>query len=255
MKIAVAGKGGTGKTTIAAALARAFATSGRDVLAIDTDPDANLGFALGFSEDDLSRIVPVTEMRELVLDPASADELGKIYRPNARIAEIPDRFARKACGVRLLLLGGIEAAGRGCKCPEHTLVRRIVGNLELGPDDVVIMDMEAGLEHLARGTADGVDAFVVVVEPGERSIKTYRDVKRLAGQLGVERLGVVANKVATEEDEEFVRSRIPAEELLGVVRMDDAVMEADRRGSSPYDCSPVLVEEAEKLLEALDAVR
>ena len=242
MKIAVAGKGGTGKTTIAAALARTYAAEGRDVLAIDIDPDANLGSALGFSDDDLAGIIPVTEMRELVLDASAADELGKIYRPGARIAEIPDRFAKEVGGMRLLLLGGIDAAGRGCKCPEHTLVRRIVGNLALAPGDTVIMDMEAGLEHLARGTADGADAFVIVVEPGARSAKTYRDAKRLAGQLGIGCIGVVANKVRSEADEEFVRGFVPESELMCFIPWDESIMEADRSGTSPCDASAALME-------------
>ena len=231
MKIAVTGKGGVGKTTIAATLARLYAEEGHPVLAADVDPDANLGLALGFPEEILDSIVPITKMRKLIEErtEASADN-----------------------GVKLLTLGTVETAGSGCVCPEHVMLRRIINSLVLHRGDVVILDMEAGLEHLGRGTTEGMDMFIVVIEPGARSIQTYKNVKRLAEELGVHQVHVVANKVRDEKDEAFIQDRIPPEDLLGMVHYNPEIMEADREGSSPYDYSAAAVEEIRKIKTKID---
>lgn len=155
-------------------------------------------------------------------------------------------------GVKLLVLGTVDTAGSGCVCPEHVMLKRIINNLVLHREDVVILDMEAGLEHLGRGTTSGMDQFVVVIEPGARSIQTYANVKRLATELGVKQVRVVANKVRDERDEEFIRSKIPAEDLLGFVHYSTEVIDADRNGSSPYDFSKSAVEEIRKIKEIID---
>ena len=233
MKIAITGKGGVGKTTFAATLARLYAEEGKHVLAADVDPDANLGLALGFSEEELEEIVPITKMRKLVDD-------------------IPDAYSRVCNGVKLLVLGTVDTAGSGCVCPEHVMLKRIINHLVMRSDDVVILDMEAGLEHLGRGTTEGMDQFVVVIEPGARSIQTYKNVKRLAAGLGVKQVRVVANKVRNEEDEEFIRSRIPAEEFLGFIHYNTEVIDADRQGKSPYDFSETAVNEIKKIKEKIE---
>ena len=217
MKIAVTGKGGVGKTTFAATLARLYAAEGRPVLAADVDPDANLGLALGFDEETLDSIVPISKMRKLVEERTGATAGNQFYHLNPKVDDIPDKYGKVCNGVRLLVLGTVETGGGGCVCPEHVMLKRIINNLVLRREDVVILDMEAGLEHLGRGTTEGVDAFIVVIEPGARSVQTYKNVKRLASDLGVAQVKVVANKVRNEEDEEFIRSRIPAEDLLGML--------------------------------------
>ena len=217
MKIAVTGKGGVGKTTIAATLARLYAEEGRPVLAADVDPDANLGLALGFPEDLLDSIVPISKMRKLVAERTEASADNRFYKINPKVDDIPDTYSKSFNGVKLLVLGTVETAGSGCVCPEHVMLRRIINNLVLRREDVVILDMEAGLEHLGRGTTEGMDMFIVVIEPGARSVQTYRNVKRLAEELGVHQVHVVANKVRNEADEAFIRERIPAEDLLGMV--------------------------------------
>ena len=169
MKIAVTGKGGVGKTTFASTLARLYAQEGRSVLAADVDPDANLGLALGFPEQELEEIVPISKMRRLVEERTEADTFNRMFRLNPKVDDIPDRFARECNGVKLLVLGTVETAGSGCVCPEHVMLKRIISHLVLRSSDVVILDMEAGLEHLARGTTAGMDQFVVVIEPGARS--------------------------------------------------------------------------------------
>lgn len=252
MKIAITGKGGVGKTTFAATLARMYADEGKEVLAADVDPDANLGLALGFPEEELDQIIPISHMRKLVEERTGADEFNRVFRLNPKVDDIPDRFAHKCNGVKLLVLGTIETANSGCVCPEHVMLKRIISHLVLRSDDVVILDMEAGLEHLARGTTAGMDQFVVVIEPGARSVQTYRNVKRLAEGLGVKKVGVVANKVRGPEDEAFIRERIPEEDFLGFVHWNNEVIDADRQGRSPYDMSPKAVEEIRAIKEKME---
>lgn len=253
MKIAVTGKGGVGKTTFAATLARLYAQEGRPVLAADVDPDANLGLALGFSEEELEQIVPITKMRKLVEERTGANEDNTFYRINPKVSDIPDTYGKMCNGVKLLVLGTVDTAGKGCVCPEHVMLKRIINNLVLHREDVVILDMEAGLEHLGRGTTSGMDQFVVVIEPGARSIQTYENVKRLAAELGVKQVRVVANKVRDEKDEAFIRSRIPQEDLLGIIHYNSEVIDADRNGSSPFDYSESAVEEIRAIKNVIDA--
>lgn len=252
MKIAVTGKGGVGKTTIAATLARLYADEGHPVLAADVDPDANLGLALGFPEDVLDSIVPISKMRKLVEERTEASADNRFYKINPKVDDIPDTYSKVCNGVKLLVLGTVETAGSGCVCPEHVMLKRIINNMVLRRDDVVILDMEAGLEHLGRGTTEGMDMFIVVIEPGARSVQTYRNVKRLAQELGVSKVHVVANKIRNEADEAFVRERIPAEDLLGMVHFNPEVMEADRAGSSPYDYSAAATEEIRNIKARID---
>lgn len=253
MKIAVTGKGGVGKTTFSATLARLYADEGRKVLATDVDPDANLGLALGFSEEVLDSIVPISKMRKLVEERTGATPDNKFYRINPKVDDIPDTYGKMCNGVRLLVLGTVETGGGGCVCPEHVMLKRIINNMVLRRDDVVILDMEAGLEHLGRGTTEGVDQFIVVIEPGARSVQTYKNVKRLAEDLGVKQVRVVANKVRDDEDEQFIRTKIPAEDLLGIIHYNAEVIDADRKGQSPYDFSESVTNEIRKIKETIDS--
>ena len=252
MKIAVTGKGGVGKTTVAATLARLYAQEGRKVLAADADPDANLGLALGFPPEELEGIVPISKMRKLAEERTGANKSNVFFKINPKVDDIPDAYGKVCNGVKLLVLGTIETALSGCICPEGVLLQRIIGNLVLCRDDVVILDMEAGLEHLGRGTTAGMDQFVVVIEPGERSVQTYRNIRRLAFQLGVPQVRVVANKVQEEEDEAFVRRNIPAEDLLGMIHYNRQVITADRLGQSPFDVSPETVREIMAIKERME---
>ena len=252
MKIAVTGKGGVGKTTFAATLARLYADEGRKVLAADVDPDANLGLALGFDEETLDSIVPITKMRKLVEERTGANSENQFYRINPKVDDIPDTYAKEVNGVKLLVLGTVETGGGGCVCPEHVMLKSILASLTYRKNDVVIMDMEAGLEHLGRGTAANMDQFIVVIEPGARSVQTYRNVKRLASDLGVKRVRVVANKLRGAEDEAFIRGAIPQEDLLGCIHYNPEIMDADQQGKSPYDFSPTAIEEIRRIKEILD---
>ena len=252
MKLAITGKGGVGKTTLSSTLARLYADEGRTVLAADVDPDANLGLALGLSQEEVDAIIPISKMRDLAKERTGASDDNRFYKLNPYVADIPEKFAKTVNGVKLLVMGTVDVGGSGCVCPEHVMLKSILSSLTYRKNDVVIMDMEAGLEHLGRGTAMNMDQFVVVIEPGARSVQTYRNVKRLAADLGVKRVRVVANKIRDDKDEEFIRSAIPAEDLLGCIHYNMEIMDADRNGKSPYDFSPAAIEEIRKIKEILD---
>ena len=252
MKVAITGKGGVGKTTLSSTLARLYADEGRTVLAADVDPDANLGLALGLTQEEVDQIVPIAKMRTLVEERTGANAANKFFKLNPYVADIPETFSKDINGVKLLVMGTVDVGGSGCVCPEHVMLKSVLSSLTYRKGDVVIMDMEAGLEHLGRGTAANMDQFIVVIEPGARSVQTYRNVKRLASDLGVKRVRVVANKVRDERDEEFVKNSIPAEDLLGIIHYNTEVIDADRNGESPYDYSPKAIEEIRKIKEILD---
>ena len=255
MKVAITGKGGVGKTTFAACLARLYADEGRKVLCADVDPDANLGLALGFSEDDLAKITPITEMKTLIQERTMAHEFENFFKINPKVDDLPDKLAHEINGVKLLLMGTVKTGGAGCVCPEHVILKRLLSHMIVQRDEVVIMDMEAGLEHLSRGTTDLVDQFIVVVEPGARSIQTYHSVQRLAADLGVHKVSVVANKVRDEADEEFIREQVPPEDLLGMIHYSGKVSDADRRCASPYDIATETVEEIRAIKNKIDTDR
>ncbi len=239
MKIAITGKGGVGKTTFSSMLSRMFSEEGYRVVAVDADPDANLALALGFPKSVYESIIPISEMKKLVSDRTSADagSFGKMFKLNPKVSDIPEKYCKEYNGVRLLTLGTVDSGGSGCVCPEHVLLKRLCSHLILQNKDVVIMDMEAGIEHLGRGTAQGVDAFIVVVEPGERSLQTYRKVKKLGKDIGVNKIFVVGNKIRNQEDELFIKDNLEDGESLGFIYYNQDVIDSDRSNISPYDNS------------------
>lgn len=253
MKVAITGKGGVGKTTLASTLARLYADEGRTVLAADVDPDANLGLALGLSEEEVNAIVPVSKMKQLAKERTGVNDQNSFYKLNPEVSDLPDKLAKDVNGVKLLVMGTVDTGGAGCVCPEHVMLKALLSSLVFRKDDVVVMDMEAGLEHLGRGTASMVDRFIVVIEPGARSVQTYEKVKKLAADLGVRNVSVVANKVRDGSDEAFVRSRIPESALLGMIHYNTGVIDADRRGLSPYDCSPEALDEIRAIKARIDS--
>lgn len=254
MKIAITGKGGVGKTTFSAILSRLYASEGYRVLAVDADPDANLALALGFPKELIEKIIPISEMKNLVAQRTSATpgSFGKMFRMNPKVDDIPEKYCTEYKGVKLLTMGTVDTGGSGCVCPEHVLLKRLTSHLVLKNKDVVIMDMEAGIEHLGRGTAQGVDAFIVVVEPGARSLQTYDKVKKLGKDIGVEKVLVVGNKVRNREDEEYILSSVDEGCCLGFIHYNQEVINSDRAGISPYDRGDKAIEEVKKIKSKLE---
>ncbi len=253
MKIAVSGKGGVGKTTFAALLARTLAQKGLEVLAVDADPDANLGQALGFK--DYQDIVPVSEMKQLIEERTESrgESLGQFFKLNPTVHDLPRKLSREHEGVRLLVMGTVKTGGSGCICPASTMLRALMSHMVLLGKEVLILDMEAGLEHLGRGTSRGVDFLVVVVEPGRRSIDTAATIKRLAGDLGVERVLIVGSKTRGPEDRQFLQRALSDYQFLGFLDYDPDIIRADMEGVSPADAAPrsraAVAEMAQKLME------
>jgi len=254
MKIAVTGKGGVGKTTLSSVLSYLFASEGMKVIAVDADPDANLASALGIPKEAASGIRPVAEMNELIEERTGSrpGDMGGIFKLNPKVDDLPEGLGYRINGITLLVMGKSKAAASGCYCPENVLLRRLLKHLVVERDEVVIVDMEAGIEHLTRGTAGSVDAFIVVVEPGQRSIQTAGVVREAARQLGVPKVFVVANKVRGEADIDFIKTGLGDMELAGHISFDGAVMEADIRGASPFEYSPRTVEEVRSIKTAIE---
>ncbi len=253
MKIAITGKGGVGKTTLAAILSYLFASEGKRVIAVDADPDANLAQALGIKPSEIEKIKPLAEMSELIEERTGVKPgtVGGIFRLNPKVDDIPEGFGYKVDGITLLVMGKAKVAASGCYCPESSLLRRLLKHLVVERDEVIILDMEAGIEHLTRGTAEGVDAFIVVVEPGQRSIQTANTVKELAKGLGVKEVFVVANKVRNEKDIVFIRDSLKGLNILGSLKFNQSVMDADIGGISPFERSPEMVNEVKEIKEKL----
>ncbi|MBE3574933.1 MAG: AAA family ATPase [Firmicutes bacterium] len=257
MKIAISGKGGVGKTTLAATLALLFQQDGSQVIAVDADPDANLASALGIPAEKAAAIVPLAQMKDLIRERTGAEpgSYGAYFRLNPRVSDIPERFCTEHRGVKLLVMGGVKPGGSGCVCPENVLLKNLVNHLLLRPDEVVILDMEAGIEHLSRGTAGSVDAFIVVVEPGSRSFQTALLTRKMAGDLGVGQVLAVGNKITGPADEEFIAAHLGQEiPVIGYIRMDPAVAEADRQGLSLLDVGAAAVEDIRAIYGRLRAM-
>jgi CO dehydrogenase maturation factor len=235
MKLAVSGKGGVGKTTFAALLIRTLSDQGKKVLAIDADPDANLAAGLGIKGAD--RIVPIAEMKELIFERTGAQPgtIGGYFKLNPKVDDLPDALSVKLDNIKLMRLGGVKKGGAGCICPESTLLRALVMHIVLQRDEVVVMDMEAGIEHLGRATAKAVDRLIVVVEPGRRSIDTAEHIRRLASEINLNHIAIVGNKIRGASDEEFLKAQMPDFEFLGFIPHNNALIEADLNGISPYD--------------------
>ena len=244
MKIAVSGKGGVGKTTVAGTLARLLGKDGLRILAVDADPNANLWSSVGVPSETAKEIVPITENNELVESRTEGDYIqfaGTFFKMNPRVDDIVEKFAVPGPdNVSLLVAGTVVEGGSGCMCRSGVLLKALIRHLVLGTDEAFVMDMEAGIEHLGRGSTRGMDALIVVVEPGRRSLDTLSRIKKLAADIGVATIYVVGNKVANDEDADMIRQATEkqAVTLLGLIPIDENIKDADKKGIAPLDLNP-----------------
>jgi len=254
MKIAVSGKGGAGKTTLAGVMARLLAARGKKVIAIDADPDSNLASAIGIDEESLRQVRPLATMEEFIAERTGSKkgQYGAFFQLNPRVDDIPERFSLVKDGVKLLVLGNIPQGGGGCFCAENALLRSLLSYVMIERDEYVIVDLEAGLEHLGRGTTEYIDALIVVVEPGRRSFQTARQVGKLAGDIGIRKVYIVGNKIAGPGDEALVRENLEGLPLIGLLSFNESIVEADKRGVSPYDLDERVREEVAVVLNSLE---
>ena len=234
MKLAVTGKGGVGKTTLSSLLARELKNRGFSVLMVDADPDANLAGAIGMPDPD--QIAPITDMKELIAERTGSKPgtLGGFFKLNPTVNDLPKKLAKEHNGIKLMVLGTVKS-GSGCICPESSMLKALLSHLFINEKDAVVLDMEAGLEHLGRGTAMGVDMMIVVVEPGRRSIETAFSIKKLATELGIKKIGVVASKVQNDEELEFLKKNVGDLAFLGHMPYSETIRKADFKGTSLLD--------------------
>ncbi len=253
MKIAITGKGGVGKTTLTALIAQGYADAGKQVLAVDADPSPCLAGALGFPDDLREKLHPISEMDELIEERTGAKPgtVGGFFSLNPRVDDIPERFSIIHRGVRLLEMGSVDTGGAGCICPEAAMLKTLFVNLMFRKDEVLLLDMYAGVEHLGRATVDFVDAMLIVVEPTRRSIGTASQIKKLANDIGLTRLYLVGNKVRNEDKSSFLEAQSPGLPVLGFLPADMAVQEADRLGIPVYDHVASLRSAAGRIMEKL----
>ncbi len=237
MKIAVTGKGGVGKSTITAALALLTARKGTKVLAIDADPDANLASALGIPLEAQKEIVTIARHKKLIEERTGAkvQQYGQIFKLNPEVSDIADTYSYRYKGVDLLVLGAVQGGGTGCACPENVLLRSLVQDLVLHRGEVLFMDMEPGIEHIGRATARGVTSFVIVVEPGQRSIESYKRISGMSAEIGITNLFVIGNKIKSPADEELIRQTTGTENVLGFIPYSEAFLNNDRDGKSAIE--------------------
>ncbi|HUU51381.1 MAG TPA: AAA family ATPase [Candidatus Heimdallarchaeota archaeon] len=201
MKIAITGKGGTGKTTLAGVLAHLFKEDGVTVLAVDADPDANLSSAIGIPAELSESIKPISEQRQLIKERTGANpkQFGQLFKINPAVTDIPDDYSLDFHGIKLLVMGTVRKGGEGCACPENVLLKNFLSDIIFNRNEVVIVDMEAGIKHLGRATAVAIDKMLIVVEPGSRSIDTARSIIKLAGDIGLQEFGIVGNKIRNDK--------------------------------------------------------
>lgn len=253
MKLAISGKGGVGKTTLSALLAQYYADQGKDVLAVDGDPSPCLAGALGLPDDLRAKLSPIAEMDALIEERTGAKPgtTGGFFTLNPRVDDLPERFSVTHRNVRLLEMGSVDLGGSGCICPESAMLKTLFTHLLFRDDEVLIIDMYAGVEHLGRATVDFVDAMIVVVEPTQRSLGTAAQIKELSQDIGLTRLWLVGNKVRSEEEKNFLKENSPGLPLLGTLPMDLGVLDADRLGEPVYDHVPSLKAAAEEIATIL----
>lgn len=237
MKIAISGKGGTGKTTLASMLAHCFRKDGFHILAVDADPDANLAKAIGVPPELRAKIKPISEERRLIQQRTGANpgQFGQLFKLNPSVSDIPDSYSIDFLGIKILVMGSIQKGGQGCACPENVILKSMLSEIILHRKEAVIVDMEAGIEHMGRATAQHIDKMLICVEPGSRSIETAMAIMHMGKDIGLENFGIVGNKIRNNGQEDWIRKHFEAEIFMGCIPYSDTIQESDIRQNSLHE--------------------
>lgn len=249
MKIAIAGKGGVGKTSIMALIAKQLQQAGKEVLVIDADPSPHMAQTLGFSNVD--SITPIADMAALLAERAGKVEGSPFYNINPEINDLLADFMLEQDGIKLMVLGAIQTAKGGCACPENTVLKRLLTKLLLSPDQSILLDMEAGVEHLGRGTIAGVDELFIVTIPSRSSIRTALKVYKLAEEAGIKDISFLGNLLENDDDKHFLRQGLPTAPVAYFPN-SQAIRQAERREEPlTLDADPQATAAAEDVLNYL----
>ena len=246
VKIAIGGKGGVGKTTVCAVWAHLFTEDGYDVLAIDADPNTNLAYAFGLLPEQNPQ--PLIQMKELIAERTGTrkNATDAYFRLNPKVSDLPERYSLEVNGLKLLVLGGINQAGAGCACPEGAFLRALLTHTILQRQEVVLVDLAAGVEFLGRASVQGIDALVVVVEPGARSIETAKNIAQMAKELGIKHTAAILNKITEAAQIEAIKRQLANMSILANIKYSPAVQQADLRRTSVIGADTELVKELTK---------
>jgi CO dehydrogenase maturation factor len=235
MKIAVSGKGGVGKTLIAACLASGFAERGLKTIAIDADSSPNLALTLGLSTEEARKIMPISENKELV-DSKTGTGYSGVYRLSFTVDDVVRDYAVSTpFGVSLIVMGTVKAMESGCMCAPNAVIRALLRHLIVERNEAVVLDLEAGVEHIGRGTARQVDALLIVADSNLKSLEIAKHIHDLAMNAGMKQLYLIGNRVMNEAQKEAVKSFAEKNGLsiLTLIPFDQKVIEADMLGETP----------------------
>lgn len=250
MKIAISGKGGTGKTTLTALLGYLYSQEGKKVFLIDADPDGNLGITLGFSQNELSKLTPISELKKLINERTENTGTG-LFKLNPKVDDIPEKYSLKKDNIHFLLLGTLKKGGSGCYCPENTFLKSLLRNLIVEREEIVIIDMPAGIEHFGRGTSESVDALIIVVEPTLKSIQTAQRIVSLASDLKINKILFVGNKIINDSDLQFIKDNL-SKEPIGHLSYSPQVLESEKSGIPLYQSAKQTLNEVLSIKEKLE---
>lgn len=250
-KIAIGGKGGVGKTTVCAILAQLFAQSGLDVLAIDADPNSNLTSAFGISSAKSPE--PLIKMKDLIAERTgtSKDSVGAYFKLNPKVSDLPERYWLESNSLKLLVLGAITQGGGGCACPEGAFLKALLTYTILQRQELVIVDLAAGVEFMGRASVQNIDALVLVVEPGGRSIETANNMAKMANELGIGNVAAIANKITESSQTDTIKSQLNNIALLGNLRYSSSLQEADLKRSAVFGADSEITEELQNIKDQL----
>ncbi len=249
MKIAITGKGGVGKSTIVALMARILRDADQKLLAVDADPDMNLATILGVPKD--YSITPIIELKELIAE-RTGTEVGQpapFFSMNPKVDDIPEKYCAEYQGIKLLTMGTLNQGGRGCACPENAFLKQLLSHLVLQREEWVLVDMEAGIEHLGRATAIGVDEMLVVVEASQASLETAHRVKKLANDIHIAKVKLIGNKIQSPKEKQFLVENTKDFECLGFIDFSDDLRKINIGEASAFDIEGTAVVQMKQLLK------